>query len=56
MTMIPPRVRIPRSDTPSDRYGAVAVSLFFHILIIVLQAFIFMVLSVVYIAMAHEHH
>jgi F-type H+-transporting ATPase subunit a len=28
----------------------------FHILIIILQAFIFMVLSVVYIAMAHEHH
>jgi F-type H+-transporting ATPase subunit a len=28
----------------------------FHILIIVLQAFIFMVLSVVYIAMAHESH
>lgn len=28
----------------------------FHILIILLQAFIFMVLSVVYIAMAHEHH
>jgi len=28
----------------------------FHILIIVLQAFIFMVLSVVYIAMAQEHH
>jgi F-type H+-transporting ATPase subunit a len=28
----------------------------FHILIIVLQAFIFMVLSCVYIAMAHEHH
>ena len=28
----------------------------FHILIIGLQAFIFMVLSVVYIAMAHEHH
>ncbi len=28
----------------------------FHILIIVLQAFIFMVLSVVYIAMAEEHH
>lgn len=28
----------------------------FHILIIVLQAFIFMVLSVVYIALAHEHH
>jgi len=28
----------------------------FHILIITLQAFIFMVLSVLYIAMAHEHH
>jgi F-type H+-transporting ATPase subunit a len=28
----------------------------FHILIIILQAFIFMVLSVVYIAMAHEGH
>jgi F-type H+-transporting ATPase subunit a len=28
----------------------------FHILIIILQAFIFMVLSVVYIAMAQEHH
>lgn len=28
----------------------------FHILIIILQAFIFMVLSTVYIAMAHEHH
>src|SRR5699024_7420038 len=28
----------------------------FHILIITIQAFIFMVLSVVYIAMAQEHH
>jgi F-type H+-transporting ATPase subunit a len=28
----------------------------FHILIIGLQAFIFMVLTVVYISMAHEHH
>ena len=28
----------------------------FHILIISLQAFIFMVLTVVYISMAHEHH
>ena len=28
----------------------------FHILIITLQAFIFMVLTVVYISMAHEHH
>lgn len=28
----------------------------FHILIVLLQAFIFMMLSVVYLAMAHEHH
>lgn len=28
----------------------------FHILIIILQAFIFMVLTAVYLAMAHEHH
>jgi F-type H+-transporting ATPase subunit a len=28
----------------------------FHILIIAIQAFIFMVLTVVYISMAHEHH
>lgn len=28
----------------------------FHVLIILLQAFIFMVLTVVYISMAHEHH
>jgi F-type H+-transporting ATPase subunit a len=28
----------------------------FHILIVVLQAFIFMMLTVVYISMAHEHH
>lgn len=28
----------------------------FHILIITIQAFIFMVLTVVYISMAHEHH
>lgn len=28
----------------------------FHILIILLQAFIFMVLTVVYLSMAHEHH
>lgn len=28
----------------------------FHILIVVLQAFIFMVLTVVYLSMAHEHH
>ena len=28
----------------------------FHVLIILLQAFIFMVLTIVYISMAHEHH
>ena len=28
----------------------------FHILIILLQAFIFMMLTIVYLAMAHEHH
>jgi F-type H+-transporting ATPase subunit a len=28
----------------------------FHILIVLLQAYIFMMLTVVYIAMAHEHH
>jgi F-type H+-transporting ATPase subunit a len=28
----------------------------FHILIVVLQAFIFMMLTVVYLAMAHEGH
>jgi F-type H+-transporting ATPase subunit a len=38
--------------------GAVLGSLWaiFHILIVALQAFIFMMLTVVYIAMAHEHH
>ena len=28
----------------------------FHILIITLQAFVFMMLTLVYMAMAHEHH
>ena len=28
----------------------------FHILVIVLQAFIFMVLTIVYLSMANEHH
>ena len=28
----------------------------FHILIVVLQAYIFMMLTIVYVAMAHEHH
>ncbi len=39
-------------------FGVIAGLLWggFHILIILLQAFIFMVLSVVYIAMTHEHH
>lgn len=43
-------------------FGAVAGALFgtgwaiFHILIVALQAYIFMMLTVVYIAMAHEHH
>ena len=39
-------------------FGVIANSVWaiFHILIILLQAFIFMVLTVVYIAMAHEHH
>ena len=27
-----------------------------HILIVVLQAYIFMMLTIVYISMAHEHH
>ncbi|MGQ0654909.1 MAG: F0F1 ATP synthase subunit A [Betaproteobacteria bacterium] len=40
-------------------FVSVALGLFwaiFHILIVVLQAYIFMMLTVVYIAMAHEHH
>jgi F-type H+-transporting ATPase subunit a len=42
--------------------GAVAGSVLafcwavFHILIVLLQAYIFMMLTVVYISMAHEHH
>jgi hypothetical protein len=28
----------------------------FHVIIVLLQAFIFMMLTIVYIAMAHEHH
>jgi F-type H+-transporting ATPase subunit a len=28
----------------------------FHILIVGLQAYIFMMLTIVYISMAHEHH
>jgi len=43
-------------------FGSLAAVVFglgwaiFHILIVVLQAYIFMMLTVVYIAMAHEHH
>jgi len=28
----------------------------FHVLIIILQAFIFMMLTIVYLSQAHEHH
>jgi len=28
----------------------------FHVLVITLQAFIFMVLTIIYLSMAHEHH
>jgi F-type H+-transporting ATPase subunit a len=28
----------------------------FHVLIVLLQAFIFMMLTIVYLAQAHEHH
>ncbi|MGO4612207.1 F0F1 ATP synthase subunit A, partial [Variovorax sp. 2RAF20] len=33
-----------------------AVWAIFHILIVVLQAFIFMMLTLVYIGQAHDHH
>jgi F-type H+-transporting ATPase subunit a len=33
-----------------------AIWAIFHILIVVLQAYIFMVLPIVYISMAEEHH
>jgi len=35
--------------------GGVAWAVF-HVLIVLLQAYIFMMLTIVYIAMAHEHH
>jgi F-type H+-transporting ATPase subunit a len=28
----------------------------FHVLIVLLQAYIFMMLTIVYVSMAHEHH
>jgi F-type H+-transporting ATPase subunit a len=42
-------------------YAAVAVVLgigwsIFHVLIVLLQAYIFMMLTIVYLAMAHESH
>ena len=46
-----------------DYYGGLVISsilafawAIFHILIVALQAYVFMMLTVVYIAMAHEHH
>ena len=44
-------MHLPVSGVVFDSIWAV-----FHILIILLQAFIFMMLTVVYLAMAHEHH
>ncbi|TLZ35615.1 MAG: F0F1 ATP synthase subunit A [Gammaproteobacteria bacterium] len=38
------------------QFGLAFVWAVFHLLVITLQAFIFMVLTVVYLAMAHEHH
>ena len=43
------------SARSSARCSAVGWAIF-HILIVLLQAFIFMMLTVVYLAMAHEHH
>lgn len=43
----------------SGMFGAVilgAVWAIFHILVVPLQAFIFMMMTIVYLAMAHEHH
>ena len=37
-----------------DDFGAIWA--LFHILIVILQAYIFMMLTVVYISLAHEHH
>ena len=38
------------------QFGLALLWAVFHLLVITLQAFIFMVLTVVYLAMAHEHH
>ena len=52
-----------RADLYSDRIAALVCTAFvsfpwavFHILIITLQAFIFMVLTIVYLSLAHEEH
>jgi len=51
------------SSFAADYFGGFIVSIFlgvcwalFHILIVLLQAYIFMMLTIVYISMAHEHH
>ncbi|MEK6244702.1 MAG: F0F1 ATP synthase subunit A [Pseudomonadota bacterium] len=51
------------SSFAADYFGGFVVSVLlglfwaiFHILIVLLQAYIFMMLTIVYIAMAHEHH
>ena len=41
---------------PGDAVVLAFVWAVFHLLVITLQAFIFMVLTVVYLSMAHEHH
>jgi F-type H+-transporting ATPase subunit a len=38
------------------QFGLALVWAVFHLLIITIQAFIFMVLTIVYLSMAHEHH
>ena len=38
------------------RLGRPRTGRIFHILIVVLQAYIFMMLTIVYVSMAHEHH
>ncbi len=45
----------PRRDGLRLRCSALGWAIF-HILIVVLQAYIFMMLTIVYISMAHEHH
>ena len=54
-----PRAASPRWAAGSGLVAQLALALVwavFHLLVITLQAFIFMVLTIVYLAMAHEHH